>query len=313
MGSKMNDLKEYVTKNFEDITVLVVLASVIVISYLVDEKMMMLNFFYLPVLMAGYFIGKRASILVAAFSIFTVIFFSVINFDSFSGGRGIGYLSSGLAGWSGFLILTSYIVGVLYEQKQRRIDELREAYVGILEILIKYLESTDRYTKGHSERVAEHAMDIAIAMGLTRVEVENIRVAALLHDIGKVEISANLIGKAASLTTDEMAQVSEHSERGARLLSSVGGVLKEAIPIVLEHHKHYSQMENPNKDGLKTLGSRIVAVADSFDAMVTDRPYRKGMQPWQAMEELRRCSGDQFDPEVVEVFESILAHKAERV
>lgn len=309
----MNDLKDYVTKNFEDITVLVVLASVIVISYLVDEKMMMLNFFYLPVLMAGYFIGKRASMLVAAFSILTVVFFAIINFDAFSGGRGIGYLSSSLAGWSGFLILTSHVVGVLCEQKQRRIDELREAYVGILEILIKYLESTDRYTKGHSERVAEHAMDIAIAMGLTRAEVENIRVAALLHDIGKVEISANLIGKAASLTADEMAEVSEHSERGARLLNSVGGVLKEAIPIVLEHHKHYSQMEKPNKNGLKTLGSRIVAVADSFDAMVTDRPYRKGMQPWQAMEELRRCSGDQFDPEVVEVFESILAHKAERV
>ena len=161
----------------------------------------------------------------------------------------------------------------------------------------------------------QHAMDIAIAMQLSRAEVENIRVAALLHDIGKVEISANLIGKAASLTKGEMAEVAEHSERGARLLTSVGGVLKEAIPIVLEHHKHYSQMEKPNngQPSTQSLGARIVAVADSFDAMVTDRPYRKGMQPWQAMEEIRRCSGEQFDPEVVEVFESVLAHKAEAV
>ncbi len=312
----MQDFKRYVTKNFEDITVLVILASVIVISYLIDEKMMMLNFYYLPVLVAGYFIGKRASMLVAAFSIVTVVFFAIMNFEIFSDGRGLGYLASGLAGWSGFLLLTSYIVGVLYEQKQRRIDDLKQAYVGILEILVKYLESTDRYMKGHSERVAEHAMDIAIAMQLPRDEVENIRVAALLHDIGKIEVSANLIGKAASLTTDEMSQVAEHSEKGARILHSVGSVLKEAIPIVLEHHKYYAELEKPAADRApsgRALGVRIVAVADSFDAMVTDRPYRKGMQPWQAMEELKRCSGQQFDPEVVEVFESVLAHKVEKI
>ena len=314
-SDQMTRLKGYVTNNFEDITILVVLVSVMTISYLIDEKMMMLNFYYLPVLMAGYFIGKRASVLVAVFSVLTVAFFSVLNFEAFDGGRGIAYLASGLAGWSGFLLLTSYIVGVLYEQKQKQLDELQQAYVGILEILVKYLESTDRYTKGHSERVAEHSMDIAIAMQLPRNEVENIRVAALLHDIGKVEISANLIGKAASLSQDEMKQVAEHSTKGANILHSVGGVLKEAIPIVLEHHKHYSEIEAPANGGShsRSIGVSIVSVADSFDAMVTDRPYRKGMQPWQAMEEIRRCAGEQFHPEVVEVFESVLAHKLERV
>ena len=312
----MDKFKGYVTHNFEDMIVLIVLVSVMSISYLVDEKIMMLNFYYLPVLMAGYFIGKRASVLVAAFSISTVVFFAIINFDVFSGGRGVTYLASGLAGWAGFLLLTSYIIGILYEQKQNRIDELRQAYVGILEILVKYLESTDRYTKGHSERVAEHAMDIAIAMQLPRDEVENIRVAALLHDIGKVEISANLIGKAASLSRDEMEQVAEHPVKGARILHSVGGVLKEAIPIILEHHKHYSHAaDSSDEDGSQALsiGARIVAVADSFDAMVTDRPYRKGMQPWQAMEEIRRFAGEQFDPDVVEVFEAVLSHKLEKI
>jgi len=311
----MHKFKEYVIRNFENLTVIAVLLSVISISYLIDEKLMMLNFYYLPVLMAGYFIGKRASVLVAIFSILTVTFFAILNMEAYSGGRGIGYIASGLCGWSGFLLLTSYIVGALYEQKQKRIEDLQEAYVGILEILIKFLESTDRYTKGHSERVAEHAMDIAIAMGLSRGEVENIRVAALLHDIGKIEISANLIGKAASLSQAEMMQVSQHSEKGARLLHSVGGVLKEAIPIVLEHHTSYAQMDKPSGNGSNktSMGTRIVTLADSFDAMTSDRPYRKGMQPWQAMEELRRCSGEQFDPEVVEVFESVLSHKFEKV
>jgi putative nucleotidyltransferase with HDIG domain len=311
----MQKLKSYVIKNFEGIVVLIILLSVVGITYAIAEKMVMLNFYYLPVLVAGYFIGKRAAVLVAIFSILAVLFFTLINLEAYRMGRGLGYLASGLCGWSGFLLLTSYAIGTLYEQKQKKIDELREAYVGILEILVKYLESTDRYTKGHSERVSEHAMDIAIAMELSRNEVENIRVAALLHDIGKIEISANLIGKAANLTEEEVVLVSQHTEKGARLLNSVGTVLKEAIPIVLEHHRYFSRMNSP-ADGLSELtsiGARIVAVADAFDAMVTDRPYRKGMQPWQAMEELKRCSGDQFDPDVVEAFESVLLQKAETV
>ncbi|NQU07581.1 MAG: HD domain-containing protein, partial [Candidatus Abyssubacteria bacterium] len=192
---------------------------------------------------------------------------------------------------------------------------LRQAYVGVLEILVKYLESTDPYTRGHSERVSEHAMDIAVALELPRQEVENIRVAALLHDIGKVEISAELIGKAASLTEEEVAEVAEHSEKGARLLQSVGSVLNNAVPIVLEHHQYFTQMDAPT-DGaltLSSLGTRIVAVADSFDAMTTDRPYRKGVQPWQALEELKRHRGKQFDPEVVDAFASVVAQKLEKV
>lgn len=311
----MQRFKAFVAQNFESIVVLIILLSVISITYAIEEKMMMLNFYYLPILVAGYFIGKRASVLVAIFSILSVIFFALLNVDSYSMGRGLGYLASGLSGWSGFLLLTSYIVGMLYEQKQKKIDELREAYVGILEILVKYLESTDRYTKGHSERVSEHAMDIAIALELPRNEVENIRVAALLHDIGKIEISATLIGKAASLTEEELMQVAQHSEKGAKILNAVGSVLKEAIPIVLEHHRYFSRMTKPVDEisRISSLGARIVAVSDAFDAMVTDRPYRKGMQPWQAMEELKRCSGDQFDPEIVDAFELVLMEKVESV
>ena len=311
----MEKAKAYVIKNFEQITVLVVLVSVICISYTIEEKMMMLNFYYLPVLVAGYFIGKRASIFAATLSILAVILFAILNTEAYTAGRGFGYLISSLSRWSGFLLLTSYIVGSLYGQKQKKIDELRQAYVGVLEILVKYLESTDPYTRGHSERVSEHAMDIAVALELPRQEVENIRVAALLHDIGKVEISAELIGRAASLTEKEVAEVAEHSEKGARLLQSVGSVLNNAVPIVLEHHRYFTQMDAPT-DGaltLSSLGTRIVAVADSFDAMTTDRPYRKGMQPWQALEELKRHRGKQFDPEVVDAFASVVAYKLEKV
>jgi putative nucleotidyltransferase with HDIG domain len=311
----MDKLKAYFTRNFEQITVLVVLLSVVCISYAIDEKIMMLNFYYLPVLLAGYFIGRRASVLTAILSVLAVVLFAVLYPELFSSGRGISYLVSGLCGWGGFLLLTSYLVGSLYEQKEKQIQELQRAYLGVLEILVKYLESTDPYTKGHSERVAEHAMDMAIAMELPRDVVENVRVAALLHDIGKVEISADLIGKAANLTEEEMAALAEHSEAGARILRSVGSVLKEAVPMVLEHHKYFTQEDRPTEgqSSLTSLGTRIVAVADAFDAMTTDRPYRKGMQPWQALEQIRAGSGEQFDPEIVEVFATVFECKLEAI
>ena len=139
----------------------------------------------------------------------------------------------------GFLILASAAVGTLYELNEHKFQDLRNAYVGILEILSKYLESTDRYTKGHSVRVAELAMETAIALDLHRSEVENIRVAGLLHDIGKIEVSGEVLRKAAELNEEEREIMDEHAVKGARILASVGNVLKEVVPIVLAHHKNF--------------------------------------------------------------------------
>jgi len=206
-------------------------------------------------------------------------------------------------------------VGTLYEENERRLKDLKNAYIGIVEILSKYLESTDRYTKGHSVRVSELAMETAIAMELDRSQVENIRVAGLLHDIGKIEVSGQILTKAAELTSDEKREIDEHVEKGARLLSAVGGVLKEVVPIVMAHHKYFSnnlESDNGRKAEIP-LGARIVAVTDSFDAMTTDRPYRKGMAPWQALEEIAANSGKQFDPAVVEAFHRVLDKKLETI
>jgi putative nucleotidyltransferase with HDIG domain len=209
------------------------------------------------------------------------------------------------------------MVGSLYEINERRIQDLRNAYVGIVEILSKYLESADEYTKGHSGRVSELAMEVAIAMELHGSDVENIRIAGLLHDIGKIEISGEILRKAANLTTEEREQINQHAERGARILSSVGSVLKEVVPIVMAHHEYFSSKDNREdrnwKEAETPLGARILAVADSFDAMTTDRPYRKGMPPWQAQEEITVNSGKQFDPQVVDAFKRVIAKKLEIV
>ncbi|UCE18356.1 MAG: HD domain-containing protein [Gemmatimonadota bacterium] len=308
----MERLKIFVLRNFEKILVTCLLLIVVATHLFVVHKMVFLNIFFLPVLVSGFVLGRKGAILTSLLSIALVVYVSVIYPQTFQA-RGLATSSGnidvvmGLILWGGFLTLAGYVVGTLYEQKEKKVHELRRAYTGILEILTKYLESADRYTKGHSLRVADTSTDIAAAMNLPEHEIENVRVAALLHDVGKIEISTDIIHKAASLTERERKIIESHSEGGARILDSMGVVLKESIPIVLAHHHYYRDVDSTTGSGRDQipLGARIIAVADAFDAMVTDRPYRRGKPGWLALEEIERCAGDQFDPDVVRAFKSV--------
>jgi len=305
----LEKLKEFITKHFEKILVSSILLGIIVINYFVFYKIAFLNFFYLPIIIAGYYLGRRMAVLTAVSCIAIVVLFIMLYPSSFFiPEMGKTYVIVSLVAWSCFLILTSAALGYLYEEKEKRIKDLKAAYIGVLEILSKYLESADRYTKGHSVRVAHLSEDIALAMELPKIQIENIKAAALLHDIGKTEISMDLVNKAASLTTTEKELIAAHSERGAKILSLVGGVLKEAVPIVLAHHKYYFELKKFSSEEIEKIpiGAAIIAVADAYDALVTDRPYRAGKPPWKAFEEIERESGKQFHPEVVKAFKQVL-------
>lgn len=309
----MEKLKEFLVRHFEKLLLIGLIVAIVVTNYFILQKLAFLNFYYLPVLIAGYFLGKKQAIFTSCLVICLVTFIAILDSASFLEVGSTLKLFFNLVIWGGFLVLAAYVVGTLYEEKEKKISELKKAYIGVIEILTKYLEASDRYTKGHSVRVADYATEIAIAMELPRSEVENIRVAGLLHDIGKIETSSELIQKAASLTQEEKDEVKKHVEKGVKLLSSVGTVLQEAIPIVLAHHSYFIQdKDTEDKSHSKIpLGARIIAVADAYDAMVTDRPYRAGKQPWQAIQELEKYAGTQFDPVVVETFKNVISEKIE--
>lgn len=302
----MERIKTYVLQYFEVILILTITLALVVTNYFIDQKMAFLNFYYLPVLISGYFLGRKQAMLTGMFVIGFVGWLIIFNEESFIEQTSQLNLLLNTVIWGGFLLLAAYIVGTLYEQKQKQLNDIKKAYVGIVEILAKYLEASDRYTKGHSVRVADLAMEIGIAMQLPRAEVENIRVASLLHDIGKVEISSDIINKAAKLSQEEKKIIDQHPEKGAKILGSVGAVLQGAIQIVLSHHRYFIDKTDKNGHPIP-LGARILAVADSYDAMVSDRPYRKGKSSWEAIQELERCSGTQFDPEVVKTFKLVAA------
>ena len=309
----METLKQFIVKHFEKALIIIILIAAFTGTYLIEEKAIVLNFYYLPVLTAGYFLGRRMGVLTAIFSILAVVICTLVFPQTFFRGQDSLNTVAQFFSWGGFLILASIAVGSLYEQNERRSRDLKNAYIGVLEILSKYLESTDRYTKGHSVRVSELGMEIAIAMELPRAEVENIRVAGLLHDIGKIEVSSDILSKAAELSSGERELMDEHTIKGAYLLTAVGSVLKEVVPIVVSHHKYFMSgtEDRGNEMGNIPLGARVISVADAFDAMTTDRPYRKGMPPWEALQELIKNAGKQFDPEVVEASKRVIGRKME--
>jgi putative nucleotidyltransferase with HDIG domain len=305
----MDKLKMYLSRHFEKILVISIFLGAVAINYFAPYKIGFLNFFYLPIIIAGYFLGKRFAVLTAVLCVLVVAWTAVLFPQTFFAEVGMKpYVVISLLAWASFLILTSAVIGYLYEEKERTIQELREAYIGVIEILSKYLESSDRYTKGHSIRVSHLAEDIAHVMRLSRYEVENVKTAALLHDIGKTEISMDLINKAAKLTADEQEILKTHVEKGADLLALVSTVLKEAVPLVLAHHKYYFVDKKFDANEIKSipLGAAIIAVADAYDAIVTDRPYRAGKAPWQAYEEIAKESGHQFHPQVVDALKQVL-------
>jgi len=306
----MDKFKAYIFDNFEQIVVFSILVSMLFIHYFVNQKMAFLNFYYLPVLFAGYFLGRRSAVLASFFCILLVVIFFIYTPQFFTKTEGGVEITLSLVLWGSFLMLTSYVTGTLFEHKGKSLMDLKNAYLGVLEILSKYLESSDRYTKGHSIRVSILSSEIATAMGFPHKEVENIKAAALLHDIGKVDVSMDLIRKASSLSGQEKQIIDSHSEKGANILKSVGNVLREAVPIVQSHHRWYRDIVNDTSlSNDAKIGACIIAVADTYDAITTDRPYRAGKPPARAMEEIEKESGRQFHPEVVKAFKRVFETK----
>ena len=182
---------------------------------------------------------------------------------------------------------------------------LRETYHGTLEALVSALDARDRETKGHSSRVCAYTLDIARLLGLEEGSVEwlDIQRAALLHDVGKIGVTDFILHKPGPLSPEEWKEMRRHPDIGYEMLKEVS-FLNGPAAVVRAHHERFDGKGYPR--GLKgteiPLGARIFAVADTFDAMTSDRPYRRALPPETAREEILRNGGTQFDPEVVEVF-----------
>ncbi len=203
------------------------------------------------------------------------------------------------------LEIQRYFRGVGQKAKERSTTP-RKIFLGAIQTLINTLEAGDSYTKGHSQVVAEIALEIGQQLGLSPEELEDLHWAALLHDVGKIAVDPNILNKPGELTSSEYRHIMTHAVVGPNLVKPF--VNDRVVEIISHHHDHY---DGGGLGQIVTgedipLGARIVAVADAYQAMTSDRPYRRALSKRDALAELVLCSGSQFDPPIANILINII-------
>lgn len=191
-------------------------------------------------------------------------------------------------------------------EQHARVQEARSGFNATLVSLSKAIDLRDKDTEGHCRRVVDYSLLMGRNLNFTEEELTRLCHGALLHDIGKIGVSDTILHKPGPLTEEEWAVMRTHPELGFMMVADVKQ-LEKAREIILNHHERYDGKGYPNgiSGSAIPLGARLFTIADAFDAMISDRPYRQGMSVAAAREEVRRCSGTQFDPLCVAAFDKI--------
>lgn len=191
----------------------------------------------------------------------------------------------------------------IFENEKKARIELEKTYFETIAALAKTVERRDSYTGGHADRVTLYATLTAEELGLDNQSKEDVKLAALLHDIGKISIPDAILSKGSRLTVEEFEIMKSHPQNGIEIIQNIHS-LENLVPAIVSHHEAFNGKGYPY--GLSgeeiPLGGRIIAVVDTFDAITSSRSYRKRSSVEKGAEEIKRCSGTQFDPEIVQAF-----------
>lgn len=275
----------------------------------VDAHSFSIQFLPFVVLVAAYFFVNSGSVTLAVsfaggISIresWSRLIGGAFVYDIFSSSLGLLlaylYVRLDFAGLA-VLLLPLFFVRHIYEMNQQLEQKNREQ----LNLMVRAMEARDPYTSGHSVRVSEYARTMARELGLSAKQVDNIETAALLHDVGKMyEEFVPLLRKEGKLTLDERRIMQSHPARGAELVSTSAGLRGEVERAIRHHHENFDGSGYPDGLAGETIpkGARVIMIADTMDAMTTDRPYRKALSFDRVVQELVKHSGSQFDPDLV--------------
>lgn len=254
-------------------------------------------------LMMLYMKSGVLAFLIAAFSVFLITLFTkrllkplnilIEGTDQISEGNMSHRIKVGVK--NEFLVLANSL--------NHMTERLNDYYNGILGAFIMALDTKDKYSPGHAKRVARYAVGVAREMKFSEKQVESLRLAALLKDIGNIGVEGRILSKKETLDPEDIVKIQKHPEISVRILSNIRA-LKDVVPIILQHHERYDGYGYPG--GLKgseiSKEAKILSIADAYDAMVTKREHREAMTLDEAVAELRLNKGKQFDPEITEIF-----------
>ena len=287
-GDATENLKRFVNRHFERLLVVVLVASLLLIHNYIEHKLAFLSFYYLPIIVAGFLVGRTMAVWASLLVVLLVVFVQAMQGLDGPAGLHTDAMAT-LVPWGGFLILTGYAVGTLAQQRRARTEDVRATYLTMLEVLTLHVDAADRMRRGHSYRVGERAVALAKLMGLTERQQEDVRVAGLLHEIGPGDPRLVRV-------------MNESSSRDASM-----GAMRSALRLVDEYSHYHEVVSTGGKvdDSSISMGAKILAVADAYETLQTPTPTRQAFAPWTALDEIQRGAGATFASDVVDALRRV--------
>ena len=287
--SAVTRLKWFVFQHFESLLVVLLMAALGVIHYFIEHQIAFLALYYLPIILAGFYLGRRPAVFSAVFVVALTVYYQLVVGLDGPAGLSLEAVVT-LTPWGGFLILTGHIVGRLAGERIDQTAALREAYVSMVELLSYHLESTERQQRGHSQRVASLAVKIATQMELPAGDVETLRVGALLHEIGLEDPRLTRI----------LGDFRGGSLTGRNTLQSASALLEECR----EYHDSIAR-EWPADHIRVSDAAKALVVADAYVTLLSATPTRPAFAPWTALEEIERGAGQTFGTAAVKALRRV--------
>jgi len=304
--------RENSQRTLEIILVLISVALSCLLYQTIGYKIIVLNLFYLPVILAAFYLGRYRAGILAFFCVLSASIVTALNLADFAAFTSPLVIGLSIVVWGAVLGLTALLVGTLSDELSTRMVELHEAHVGVVEVLARYLQSAHPRLKDRSRRVAELCQDVAVQMKLSAKEVDDVRVAALLHDMENLEITARVIKKAMGDLEDGQKTPGHHTFHGADLVHSLGPVLLGAFPLLIDHADGDAHAAGTSSvsSGNTPFGARIIRTVRAYDALMHGEWSLPGVTWSDALQELRRDVEADHHPAVLHALERVVSQSA---
>lgn len=274
-----------------------------------SHKGVILNLFYLPLVLSGFYLGRYRAGVMAVLCV--IVASLVVSHDpqQFSASHSTVMVGLAMVIWGAVLCLTALVVGTLSDERNAKVQELHEAYVGVVEVLSRYLQSANPRLKDRASRVAELCQKVAGELRLSPQQTDDIRVAALMQDLGRIEVTTRLVARAVDTLETSSAPHEQHSFQGIDLVHSLGSVLRGAIPMLLssgDARLGSDELGAQLEEGEIPLGAKIIRAARAFDAMTESGLHGQWASPGDALRELRADPLLRTEPRLLDAFEQLI-------
>lgn len=304
----MHTKPNHVERTLEIILVLIVLALSCLLLNVPGYKMAVLNLFYLPIVLAALYLGRYRGGNLALFAAISASSVAVLDLSNFAASPSPLVIGLALAIWGAVLGLTAILVGTLSDERSAKIEELHESYVGVVEVLSKYLQTANQSLRDRSKRICDLCRQVAQELKLSEKEIDDICVAALLQDMDSVEITAKVIRKAIDDLGDSDHESPQHTFHGTDLVESLSTVLRGAFPLVVSRNGS-TALKSRNGQAAKPsgapIGAQVIRAVRAYDALMHESASRfEG--PQQVFDQLRSDLDANHHPVILHALERVV-------